>query len=37
VLEIPTLDLKQVEIIKGPAATLFGGEAIAGDVNYITK
>lgn len=37
VLEIPPLDLKQVEIIKGPAATLFGGDAIAGVVNFITK
>ena len=37
VLEIPPLDLKQVEIIKGPAATLFGGEAIAGVVNFVTK
>ena len=37
VLEIPPLDLKQVEIIKGPAATLYGGDAIAGVVNFITK
>ncbi len=37
VLEIPPLDLKQVEIVKGPAATLFGGDAIAGVVNFITK
>jgi Outer membrane receptor for ferrienterochelin and colicins len=37
VLEIPPLDLKQVEIIKGPSATLFGGDAIAGVVNFITK
>lgn len=37
VLEIPPLDLKQVEIIKGPAATLFGGDAIAGVVNFVTK
>ncbi|MEO7264318.1 MAG: TonB-dependent receptor plug domain-containing protein, partial [Ferruginibacter sp.] len=37
VLEIPPLDLKQMEIIKGPASTLFGGGAIAGVVNFISK
>lgn len=37
VLEIPPLDLKQVEVIKGPAATLYGGDAIAGVVNFISK
>ncbi len=37
VLEIPPLDLKQVEVIKGPAATLFGGDAIAGVVNFVSK
>lgn len=37
ILEIPPLDLKQVEIIKGPAATLFGGDAIAGVVNFVTR
>src|SRR5687767_10811830 len=37
VLEIPPLDLKQVEVIKGPSATLYGGDAIAGVVNFITK
>lgn len=36
-LEIPPLDLKQVEVIKGPSATLFGGDAIAGVVNFVTK
>jgi len=36
-LEIPPLDLKQVEIIKGPSATLFGAGAIAGVVNFISK
>ncbi|MBC7850488.1 MAG: TonB-dependent receptor plug domain-containing protein, partial [Chitinophagaceae bacterium] len=36
VLEIPPLDLKQVEVIKGPASTLYGGGAIAGVVNFIT-
>jgi outer membrane receptor for ferrienterochelin and colicins len=37
ILEIPPLDLKQVEIIKGPASTLFGGGAIAGVINFISK
>lgn len=37
VLEIPPLDLRQVEVIKGPTATLFGGDAIAGVVNFISK
>lgn len=37
ILEIPPLDLKQVEIIKGPSATFFGGGAIAGVVNFISK
>ena len=33
-LEIPPLDLKQVEIIKGPASTLFGGGTITGVINF---
>ncbi len=37
VLEIPPLDLKQVEIIKGPVSPLYGGGAIAGVVNFISK
>ena len=37
VLEIPPLDLKQVEIIKGPVSTLYGGGAIAGVINFISK
>jgi len=36
-LEIPPLDLKQVEIIKGPSATFYGEGAIAGVVNFISK
>ncbi len=36
-LEIPPLDLRQVEIIKGPAATFYGEGAIAGVVNFISK
>lgn len=37
ILEIPPLDLKQIEVIKGPASTLFGGGAIAGVVNFVSK
>jgi iron complex outermembrane receptor protein/outer membrane receptor for ferrienterochelin and colicins len=37
ILEIPPLDLKQVEIIKGPASTLYGAGAIAGVVNFVSK
>jgi len=36
-LDILPLDLKQVEIIKGPAATFYGGGAIAGVINFISK
>jgi outer membrane receptor for ferrienterochelin and colicins len=37
VLQIPPLDLKQVEIIKGASSTLYGGGAIAGMINLISK
>jgi outer membrane receptor for ferrienterochelin and colicins len=37
ILEIPPLDLKQVEVIKGPSSTLYGAGAIAGVVNFISK
>ena len=36
-LQIPPLDLRQVEIIKGSSSTLYGGDAIAGIINLITK
>ncbi len=36
-LQIQPLDLKQVELIKGSASTLYGGGAIAGLVNFISK
>ena len=36
-LQTPPLDLKQVEVIKGSASTLYGGGAIAGLVNLISK
>lgn len=37
IMQIPPLDLKQVEIIKGSSSTLYGGGAIAGLVNLISK
>ncbi len=37
ILTIPPLDLKQVELIKGSASTLYGGGAIGGLVNLISK
>ena len=36
-LQTPPLDLKQVEVIKGSASTLYGGGAIAGLVNLVSK
>ncbi len=36
-LQIPPLDLLQVEVIKGSTSALYGGDAIAGIVNIITK
>jgi outer membrane receptor for ferrienterochelin and colicins len=36
-LQISPLDLKQVEFIKGSASTLYGGGAIAGLVNLISR
>lgn len=36
-LSIPPLDLKQLELIKGSASTLYGGGAIGGLVNLISK
>ncbi|MBE7178846.1 MAG: TonB-dependent receptor, partial [Mucilaginibacter polytrichastri] len=37
ILSIPPLDLKQIEIIKGSVSTLYGGGAIAGMINFISK
>ncbi len=36
-LQTPPLDLKQVEIIKGSTSTLYGGGAIAGLINLVSK
>ena len=37
IMQIPPLDLKQVEYIKGSSSTLYGGGAISGLINLITK
>ncbi len=37
ILSIPPLDLKQIELVKGSASTLYGGGAIGGLVNIISK
>ena len=37
IMQIPPLDLRQVEYIKGGASTLYGGGAIAGLINLISK
>jgi outer membrane receptor for ferrienterochelin and colicins len=36
-VQIAPLDLKQVEVIKGSSSTLYGGGAIAGLVNLVSK
>lgn len=36
-LQIVPLDLKQVEVIKGSSSTLYGGGAIAGLVNLVSR
>ena len=37
ILTIPPLDLRQIELIKGSASTLYGGGAIGGLVNLISR
>ena len=34
---IPQSFIERVEIVKGPASTLYGSEAIGGVINLITK
>ena len=37
VLQIPPLDLRKIEYVKGPSSTLHGGGAISGLINLFTK
>ncbi|MBC8484769.1 MAG: TonB-dependent receptor [Bacteroidetes bacterium] len=37
IMQIPPLDLKQVEVIKGSSSSLYGSDAIAGIINLILK
>lgn len=36
IMQIPPLDLRQIEVIKGSNSTLYGGGAIAGLINLVT-
>ncbi|MGE5497486.1 MAG: TonB-dependent receptor domain-containing protein [Syntrophothermus sp.] len=37
IIQIPPLDLNQVEVVKGSSSTLYGGGAIAGLINLISR
>lgn len=37
ILQVPPLDLHQVEVIKGAGSALYGGDAIAGIINLISR
>lgn len=37
ILQLTPLDLKQIELIKGPASTLYGGGAIGGLINFVSR
>ncbi len=37
IMQIAPLDLRQVEVIKGSSSTLYGGGAIAGLINLVSK
>ncbi len=36
-LQIPPLNLRQIEVVKGPSSVLYGGDAISGIVDLVTK
>lgn len=36
-MQVPPLDLKQVEVIKGAGSALYGGDAIAGIINLVSR
>jgi len=37
ILQVPPLDLRQVEVIKGAGSALYGGDGIAGIINLISR
>ena len=37
ILQVPPLDLRQVEVIKGVGGALYGGDAIAGIINLVSR
>jgi outer membrane receptor for ferrienterochelin and colicin len=37
VLQIPPMDLGQVEVIKGVASALYGGSALGGVINLVSR
>lgn len=37
IMQIPPLDLRQIEVVKGSASTLYGGGAIAGIINLVSR
>ena len=37
IVQIPPLDLLQIELIKGSSSSLYGGDAIAGIINLVSK
>lgn len=37
ILQVPPLDLRQVEVIKGAGSALYGGDAIAGIINLVSR
>lgn len=37
IVQMPPLNLQQVEVVKGASSVLYGSDAIAGVVNFITK
>jgi iron complex outermembrane receptor protein len=36
-LQMPPADLKQIEVVKGPASALYGSNALAGTINLVSK
>ena len=36
-LQMPPADLKQIEVVKGPASALYGSNALGGTINLISK